>query len=195
MARSKRKLNISCTDSDCGNGLHCFKATEEMVAQNNVGVCRECGVQLVDWERVHCRNTRDVENTFAMLKLEKVRHFFWHVPINQHAMNHARRKGRKGLRERVRKHLSTAIGPANPWHDGIQTPMEMEAPNAIPYGQHATATCCRKCVEYWHGIPRGKIICEQDLIYLAELVCRFLEERIPNLTEEGERIPPIRSRR
>jgi hypothetical protein len=195
MARSKKKLNISCTATDCGNGLHCFKATEEMVAQNHVGVCRDCGIQLVDWERVHCRNTRDVENTFAMFKLEKVRHFFWHIPLSQRALNHARRKGRRGLRERVKKHLSTAIGPAHPWHDGRQTPMADDSPSAIPYGQHATATCCRKCLEYWHGIPQGEAISEQDLNYLTELLCRFLEERIPDLTEEGETIPSIQSGR
>jgi len=22
----------------------------------------------------------------------------------------------------------------------------------VHYAQHATAACCRKCIEYWHGI-------------------------------------------
>jgi hypothetical protein len=163
-----------------------------MSAQGQVGVCSQCGIQLVDWEQIHCRNSRDVENTFAMLKLEKVRHYFWHIQLTQRALNHARRKGRKQLRERVKIHLSKAIGPANPWHDGFQTPMMKDAPTAIPYAQHATATCCRKCLEYWHGIPQGQPISDQDLAYLTDLLCRYLEERIPNLTEEGEKIPPIR---
>lgn len=193
MARSKKKLDISCTATDCGNGLHCFRATDEMVAQNRAGVCRECGVQLVDWERVHCRNVQDVENTFTMLKLEKVRHFFWHMPLSERAINHARRKGKRGLRERVRNHLATAIGPAHPWHDGFQTPMQNAETTALPYGQHATATCCRKCLEYWHGIPEGEQLSEEQLIYLAELVCRYIEDRIPNLTEGGEYVPPIRN--
>jgi hypothetical protein len=127
-----------------------------------------------------------------MLKLEKVRHFFWHIPLTQRAINHARRKGRKELREYVKKRLSTAIAPAHPWHDGFQTPMAQDAPNAIPYGQHATATCCRKCLEYWHGIPQGQELSIQDLDYLTELLCLYLEDRIPNLTESGEPIPPIR---
>lgn len=192
MPRSRKTLNISCTDTDCSSGLHCFKATDDMVAQNKVGTCRECGIQLVDWERVHCRNSRDVQNTFAMLKLEKVRHFFWHIPLSERAINHARRKGKRGLRDRVKKHLSTAIGPAHPWHDGFQTPMEKEASTALPYAQHATATCCRKCLEYWHGIGQGEPLDDQSLTYLSELVCLYLEDRIPNLTETGETIPPIR---
>jgi hypothetical protein len=90
-----------------------------------------------------------------MLKLEKVRHFFWHIPLSERAINHGRRKGKVELRAHVKKHLSRAIGPAHPWHDGFQTPMSNEATTAIPYGQHATATCCRKCLEYWHGIAQG----------------------------------------
>jgi hypothetical protein len=192
MAPAKKKLNISCTDTDCNSGLHCFRATDKMVAQNKAGVCRECGIQLVNWERIHCRDLHDVQNTFTMLKLEKVRHFFWHVPLSQHAINHAKRKGRKGLRERMKKHLSTAIGPAIPWHDGFQTPMPEDAPTAVAYAQHATATCCRKCLEYWHGIPHGQPLVDQDLDYLTELVCLYLEDRIPDLTDNGEKIPPIR---
>jgi hypothetical protein len=192
MAQAKKKLDISCTATDCNSGLHCFRATKEMVIQNKGGTCQKCGIQLVDWERIHSRDLHDVKNTFTMLKLEKVRHFFWHLPLSQHAVNHSRRKGKNGLREHVKKHLSTAIGAAHPWHDGFQTPMTEDAPTAIAYGQHATATCCRKCLEYWHGIPLGQQLGNQDLDYLTELVCLYLEDRIPNLTEAGEKIPPIR---
>lgn len=192
MPRKRKKLDISCTDTNCSDGLHCFKATEGMVRQNKVGACRECGINLVNWERIHSRDRADVRNTFAMLKLEMVRHFFWHIPLSQKAINHAKRKGRRGLRERLKNHLVTAIGAAHPWHDGFQTPMAGDAPNAIAYGQHATATCCRKCLEYWHGIPQGQPLAEEELSYLTELVCLYIEDRIPDMTDDGEYIPPIR---
>jgi hypothetical protein len=147
MPRSKTTLKISCTDSDCGNDLHCFKATDEMVANQKVGPCRQCGAQIVDWKRVHSSDLCDARHTLAMLKLEKVRHFFWHLPLSERAINHARRKGKTGIRERVRNHLSSAIGPAHPWHDGYQTPMQSEESTALPYGQHAIAACCRDCLE------------------------------------------------
>jgi len=127
-----------------------------------------------------------------MLKLERVRHFFWHIPLSERAVNHARRKGRIGMHARVRKHLGTTIGPAHPWHDGFQTPMAKDAPNAIGYAQHATATCCRKCLEYWHGIGQGQPLNEAQLDYLTDLVCLYLDDRVPNLTEGGEKIPPVR---
>ena len=87
------------------------------------------------------------------------------------------------------------IGPATPFHDGFQTTMHDDAPTAIPYGQHATATCCRKCLEYWHGIPVGQALTNEQLDYCADLVCRYIEERSPELTMDGEKVPALRKSR
>jgi Domain of unknown function (DUF4186) len=192
MARERKPLGITCGTTDCQQGLHCFKATKEMAAQNRSGVCRECGANLIDWPRVHQCDLTDVGYTFNALKYEWIRHHFWHKPLNQRAINHAKRKGKRGLREAVRRHLEGAIGPANPFKDGMQTTMKDDAPTIIPFAQHATATCCRKCLEYWHGIPTGQALTPQQLDYCTELVFLFIDERILELTEEGEVIPPIR---
>lgn len=195
MARKRKPIAITCDSSNCSGGLHCFKATKQMVDQNRAGVCRECQADLINWPRIHQRSINDVLNTFASLKNEFIRHTFWHKPINQHAINHARKKGRTGLRPAVKKHLATAIGGAHPFRDGYQTTMKDDAPSAIPFGQHATATCCRKCLEYWHGIPQGKELSDAELNYFSELVCLYIEDRIPGLTKEGEAIPPMRRNR
>ena len=94
----------------------------------------------------------------------------------------------------MRRHLETAIGPAQPFNDGHQTPMPApdDAPTMYPYAQHATATCCRTCLEYWHGIPRGRALSDDELDYCAELACRYIEDRLPELTDKGENIPPLR---
>jgi hypothetical protein len=194
MAKDRKKLPISCTDSDCGSGLHCFRATKEMIAQNKGGSCRACGISLVDWPRVHLRELEDLDHTFESFKKEMIRHFFWHVPLGAKAVNHARRKGKAGLRSGVRHHLESTIAPAKPFHDGFQTPMPVpeEATSMYPYAQHATASCCRTCLEYWHGIPKDRALTAEETTYLTELVCRYIEDRIPTLTEDGEAIPSIR---
>jgi len=191
MSRARNKLKIACTDTDCCSGLHCFRATDKMVEQHRNGECRECGVVLVDWPRIHKRDLNDYQNTFDMLRKEKIRHFFWHKLISQKAINHAKRKGRQGMRERAYTHLVTAIGAAKPWHDGFQTPMPENADTLLPYAQHATATCCRKCLEYWHGIPQGEALTHEELQYFRELVCLYIEERVPNLLENGEYVPHL----
>ncbi len=193
MARERKPLPISCDAVDCGNGLHCFNATKEKRAFNKAGPCWQCGAVLVDFDRVRTRNLADVAYTFEALKHEYVRHFFWHKPLNQHAINHALRKGKIELRDCARRHLEHAIGPAKPYHDGSQTTMSDNVENAFPYGQHATATCCRKCLEFWHNIPQGVALSSAQLDYATELVCLYIEDCIPGLTSEGEYIPPIRN--
>jgi Domain of unknown function (DUF4186) len=107
-------------------------------------------------------------------------------------MNHARRRGVRRLREAGERRIRTSVAPANPVRDGRQTPF---SGNTLYYAQHATATCCRRCIEEWHAIPKGRPLSEGEIQYLASLVTLYLEERLPNLTEEGEHIPSIRRRR
>jgi hypothetical protein len=176
-------LKVTCTSSDCDNGLHCFKATKKLKAAGNEGACRSCGTKLVDWDRVRGKNLGDVEHTFAAMRLELIRHYFWHVEIDEKAHTHARRKGKIGLESAVRKRIRQSVGKEKPFRDGTQTPFKG---NIIFYAQHATASCCRKCVEYWHGIPIGRPLSDAEIEYLAELALRFINERMPDLPKDGE---------
>jgi hypothetical protein len=130
----------------------------------------------------------DANNTFQELRKERIRHHFWHIQIDPRAMNYAERKGRIALDERVDQVVRGAIGRDGGW-DGRQTGM---VGNPIYYGQHATATCCRKCVEEWHGIPRGRDLNEDEIAYLGALVRLYLRERLPDLSLEGKFVPPLR---
>ena len=186
-------LNVKCTETDCEEDLHCFRSTKAAVGSVQHGDCRECGASLVDWTRVHRRDIQDVDFTFDALRMEFVRHHFWHREIPPKAVNFALRKGTHDLRVAVVKLLTRAIGPKEPFHDGYQTPQNHET-NPIPYAQHATATCCRRCVEEWHFIPRGRELTARELEYLSALVFRFLLDRIPGVTSEKQKIPPVRSR-
>jgi hypothetical protein len=162
-----------------------------MKKADKAGVCRECGADLVDWQRLHSRDPTDIEYTFEALKHELIRHHFWHVEIDQKALNCAKRKGRNHLRLAVRSRIKKSISSPNNPYDGRQTPMEGSG-NPIHYAQHATASCCRKCVDYWHNIPTSRALTPKEVDYLAELAMMFLEERLPELSDEGQYVPPIR---
>lgn len=181
-------LKVSCTSTDCKNDLHCFLASRKKGKATEVGACRECGAHLVDWDRVHRNDLSDVRYTFESLKHELIRHHFWHVEIDGKAINYARRKGVAGLAAAVRSRLRSSVGKTKNPYDGRQTPMEGSG-NPIHYAQHATASCCRKCMEYWHGIPKASDLTEDQIEYLAELAMLYLVERLQNLTPDGESIP------
>jgi Domain of unknown function (DUF4186) len=146
-------LKVTCTATDCEVDLHCFKFHSRKMKPSDRGNCRNCGISLVDWDRVHAKDADDIDHTFSELKHEFIRHHFWHKEIDEVADKHARRKGRLLLRTAADKRIRSSVGGAQPVRDGQQTPM---GGNILYYAQHATACCCRTCIEYWHAIPKGR---------------------------------------
>lgn len=185
----KKPLKITCTQSQCQNDLHCYRKSRKMSGAEK-GKCRSCGIDLVDWTRVHRKDLSDVAYTFEMLKTELVRHEYWHKEIDQRAINHARRKGRTELRlaaeNRLRKYVANTKNP----REGRQTPWEG---NIIFYAQHATASCCRKCLECWYNIPIGVQLTDEQINYFVELMMLYLSDRMPELQDNGIKVAPIRS--
>jgi hypothetical protein len=180
------KLAISCTKSDCDDNLHCFRSTKKLRDQGLGGACRDCHAQLVDWPRVHERQLDDAEHTFRELRLEFIRHHFWHVDIDEHARNHALRKGRTELLGSAVNRIAKSVAVANPYRDGQQTPF---TGNVIYYAQHATASCCRTCIEYWHGIEKGRALTADEQEYLVQLVSLYIGDRLPDLPDGPTKVP------
>ena len=180
-------LQIKCTDSICEDGLHCFLKSKKMKIDDK-GKCRSCGIDLIDWSRVHKKNIDDVIFTFNMLKKELVRHVYWHTKIDQKAINHALRKGRMKLRVAAEKRIRKYIANKKNFREGIQTPKDG---NIIFYSQHATPCCCRKCMEYWHGIPQNTLLTEEQIQYFVELMMLYINDRLKGLSENGIYVPRI----
>ena len=56
-------------------------------------------------------------------------------------------KGFSVIEQHARDFVKERLAPALPKNDGKQTPMKK---HPVFIAQHATATCCRKCLE-WNG--------------------------------------------
>jgi hypothetical protein len=76
----------------------------------------------------------------------------------------------------IRRHAVEIIGkrlaPAAPAKDGRQTPYRG---HPVFVAQHATATCCRTCLEKWHGIAAGHELDRAERDYVVEVICRWIE--------------------
>jgi hypothetical protein len=156
-----------------------------MVREKTAGPCLKCGIKLVDWDRVHQRDLSDSAFTFEIMRTEFIRHHFWHIEIDTKALEHAKKNGLAKILEHVPKRLKQSIGKAMPFRDGTQTPFSERAEY---YAQHATATCCRKCVEEWHGIPQGQELTEEELAYLSSLAVLYLKERLAEIPMEPAKV-------
>ena len=170
-------LNISCGSTKCEDGLHCFNTGKRAAKKFGMnGVCKECGAVLIDWKRVHKNDIKDAEFIFQSMKNELIRNVYWHTTIDQVAINNAKKFSRKQLRDHAKSILKSKIGnPQNAW-DSRQTPMN--GGEIVNYAQHATATCCRKCLEYWHNINTTEKLTEDQLDFCVDLVMLYIEERV-----------------
>jgi len=172
-----KKLKIKCTSRDCASDLHCYLPTPKMIRESKAGECRECGADLVDWKRIQTRNLRDHTYTERCLKTELVRHYWWHIPFTLKVQKYVDRFGVEKIVKRITSRIRSSVGKAaNDW-DGQQTPREKHG-QIIHFAQHATATCCRKCVNYWHGIEKDRALTEAEIEYLSGLIEIYVRTRI-----------------
>ena len=44
--------------------------------------------------------------------------------------------------------------------------------------QHATATCCRGCLEKWHRIPKGRELTETEQEYIVNVIMEWIGREI-----------------
>ncbi len=85
-------------------------------------------------------------------------------------------KGLDTILEHGHDFIEKRLAPANPTNDGKQTPMRN---HPIFIAQHATATCCRGCLEKWHGITaRDHELTEQEKDYIIEVLKIWLQNYI-----------------
>lgn len=85
---------------------------------------------------------------------------------------YARSKGKTTIGRHACELLRSRVGAANPVKDGKQTPWRG---HPVFTAQHATATCCRGCIEKWHHIPRGRELTDEEIRRLADLIMVWIE--------------------
>lgn len=183
-------LKIACSTSDCARDLHCFKRDRRKRGQRDKTYrserCVACNVDLIDWKRLDKRDLSDVGYTARALKIEWIRHHYWHTPIDEKAKNEAIGMGLADLQEKVVERIGKSVGPpiSEIFRDGTQTPPKG---NVIFYAQHATASCCRKCAEEWHGIDRNRSLEDHEIQYMTDLIMYYIRDRMPELIGEDEK--------
>lgn len=75
--------------------------------------------------------------------------------------------------KQAREILSRRIAPAVIPNDGRQTPWRN---HPVFVAQHATATCCRGCLEKVHEIRAGHDLTTEELQYVLAVLERWLSE-------------------
>ena len=84
-------------------------------------------------------------------------------------------KGLETIRDHAYKFINTRVAPAFPKNDSKQTPMKG---HPVFIAQHGTATCCRKCIQKWHGIGKVRALNEAEVEFIVALVMGWIERQI-----------------
>ncbi len=71
--------------------------------------------------------------------------------------------------------IRTRLAPAEPKNDGRQTPWRN---HPVFVAQHATATCCRGCLEKTHAIAKGHALDAAELKHVLDAIERWLTQQL-----------------
>lgn len=101
--------------------------------------------------------------------------------LNKADRRYLRTKGLALVMRHAAEFIEQRLAPAVPARDGMQTPMRG---HPVFTAQHATATCCRRCLASWHRIPAGRALSPGETGYVLAVLRRWLE------TEQAKDRPP-----
>ena len=84
-------------------------------------------------------------------------------------------KGYDKIKEHAYDFISNRLAPEVILNDGKQTPMRG---HPVFIAQHATATCCRGCIEKWHKFPQHRQLTQSEQKYLVSVIMEWINRQI-----------------
>nr|WP_113864593.1 DUF4186 domain-containing protein [Brenneria salicis]NMN92163.1 uncharacterized protein DUF4186 [Brenneria salicis ATCC 15712 = DSM 30166]RBP67497.1 uncharacterized protein DUF4186 [Brenneria salicis ATCC 15712 = DSM 30166]RLM32514.1 DUF4186 domain-containing protein [Brenneria salicis ATCC 15712 = DSM 30166] len=86
-------------------------------------------------------------------------------------------KGKERIASHAADFVARRLAPAEPANDGKQTPMHG---HPVFIAQHATATCCRGCLEKWHDIRQHRVLNDGEQRYIVSVILHWIENDLLN---------------
>ena len=84
-------------------------------------------------------------------------------------------KGMACMKSHAEDFVRQKLAPADPVNDGKQTPMHG---HPVFKAMHATACCCRGCLNKWYRVPKGKELTEEEQRKIVNLLMAWLERQM-----------------
>jgi hypothetical protein len=140
--------------------------------------CRQCVAMMSPSEH---RNPECFAPTLAALKRSRFRSRF---QLSRQDRQYIDAKELETIHRHAYDFVQTRIAPAVPANDGKQTPFKG---HPVFVAQHATATCCRGCIEKWHRIRKGKALTAGEIDLIVSLIMAWINRQLLSGKENAER--------
>ena len=115
---------------------------------------------------------RELDELFAALAKSAFRRKFH---LQGKDLEYLHNKGLTTVLNHANDFISKRLAPAFPEKDGKQTPFRG---HPVFVAQHATACCCRGCLEKWHRIPKGRALSVDEQTYILNVLKGWLLEEL-----------------
>lgn len=76
------------------------------------------------------------------------------------------------IKEHAYDFINKRLAPATILNDGKQTPFKG---HPVFIAEHATATCCRKCLYKWHKIEKNRCLTSEEVDYIVNIIMKWIE--------------------
>jgi hypothetical protein len=110
------------------------------------------------------------QDIFERLSKSKFRSSF---KLKQKDIDYINQKGLDTIKKHAQDFITKRIAPAFIANDGKQTPMRG---HPVFIAQHATATCCRKCINKWHKFEMNVELTQEQQNYLVDIIISWIEK-------------------
>lgn len=115
-----------------------------------------------------------IKNIFDKLSKSKFRSSFH---LKDKDILYIEDKGIDKIREHAYDFVTKRLADTSNVTDGKQTPMKG---HPVFIAQHATGTCCRRCLEKWHHIRKNKNMTDDDIKYVVDIIMSWIEKEYNN---------------
>ena len=111
-----------------------------------------------------------IKNIFDKLSKSKFRSSFH---LKDKDILYIEDKGIDKIRNHAYDFVTKRLADTSNVTDGKQTPMKG---HPVFIAQHATGTCCRRCLEKWHYISKNKNMTDDDIKYVVDIIMSWIEK-------------------
>lgn len=111
-----------------------------------------------------------IEVALAKLNKSKFRSRFH---LKQEDIYYIDKKGLEKIRSDAEDFISKRLAPAQIPNDGRQTPMKG---HPVFIAQHATACCCRGCLNKWYNVPKNTELSAARQKKIVNLIMAWIEK-------------------
>ncbi len=113
-----------------------------------------------------------VDSALELLKRSSFRSKF---KLNDRDRQYIQDKSIETIKDHAVDFINLRIASKFPKNDGKQTPMKG---HPVFIAQHATATCCRGCLQKWHRIQKGRALSDNKVGFIVRLIMKWIEKQM-----------------